>query len=213
MTRWIAPPVAMLLFATLLSPPAGGDPAGAAPATETVKIVAVIDGKPAPGYRVADGGPGPTLDGCARSPFALDPGIYACGSPGAAGARACWPSEDNTLLCLLDADDHVLHRHPVAAPPMERAPWQPAPLGLELAGGAHCYPVWGGAWGASVSGYAAKYSCSATATDPAVLVLARLGASPVNRAEPAWTVQVGDLTTTEPTTRTVTRALYAAARS
>lgn len=207
MIRWGALPVAALCAAALC-PPAAADPAAA---TEVVRLAAVIDGRPAPGYRVAEGGPGPTLDGCARSPFALDPGIYACGTPGAAGARACWPSTDQTLLCLLDAEDRVLHRYRVAAPPAERAPWQPAPLGLELAGGAHCYPVWGGAWGAGASGYASKYSCSATETDPAVLVLAHTGQPPVDRSGPTWTVLVGDLSTTAPASRVVTRALFAAA--
>lgn len=161
------------------------------PTTEVVDAVSVdADGKPAHGYRETPySGNIAEVFGCAASPAAVSAGIYACG-PSAAGADVCWPSTEDTLLCVDTPWDKRLHRVRISDTlPQVEPVADPQPFGLLLDDGSRCRLRNGGSWGGRDDGYYGAYWCESSK----LTVLAPADADGIDRSARLWTVKVGEL--------------------
>jgi hypothetical protein len=129
------------------------------------------------------------------APAAVSPDIYAC-APSAATADTCWrAARPLRMLCLIDPFSRVVERFVASgtAGPVAR-PAAPVPLGLVLEDGSRCRLRDGGAWGSPAArpsdvGY---YSCGQRRG----IVWAPPGSPTggIDRSQPRWTVEVGDVT-------------------
>ncbi len=163
------------------------------PATKIVTVTGVTrTGDPAAGFTVeAIDNP---VEACAASPASTSKNMVSC-SPSAAGADVCWVKPDRTnLLCGTSPWEKKLlpatSDRPIGAvtPPHS----DPDPWGLVLADGARCRLRNGGSWGGRADDYVGAYFCDRGESE-FVLVGPQSPESAVNKASPAWTVQVGAL--------------------
>ncbi len=200
--------------AVLAPPPLAAPTSAAPPATQIITAAAVVNGKPANGYKeAAPLGNVNDVFMCDASPAAVADDIYRC-SPSAADADVCWPSTPGTLLCVYNPWDMRLYRVNYADPlPDVRPPATPMPFALLLDDGTQCRLRNGGAWGGRDDGLAAAYGCPSE--NPAVLAPLQEAAPPaVDRSQPLWTVKVGPVGADDthfppPQIHTVTTAWFA----
>jgi hypothetical protein len=154
---------------------------------QPTKVVNVVAGNAAPGYRVTDGG---DVFACHSPASGIDAGIVSC-APTAAGADVCWATPSPlTVLCGLAPWEKSLSRMTTDGQVGQTpASATPRPWGLELADGSKCLRRNGGAWPGRADGLAGAYSCEGRTE----FVLA--GDGPViDQAKQAWTVKIGGLT-------------------
>lgn len=208
-------PIAMMTFAAFsVAGSAIADP----PPTRVITTVAVgPTGQPINGYQEApaQGNVTAVNDCTSPSPSAVADDIYYC-SPSAASAGTCWPSTPESLLCVDNPWDKLLHRvtYRGQLPPVQH-PAAPDPFALVLDDGTRCLFRNGGAWGGRDDGYVGTYGCGDPSANLAVLWLPSQGAGTyIDRSTPVWTVKIGQLGT--PTTHfpppqphTVTTAWFA----
>jgi hypothetical protein len=211
MSRWVLV-LALIAVAALQSPGIVGAQPGA---TQTITVVAVANGEPANGYTVINRQPSANLSAClGPSPAAVGRDIYAC-EPSQALAQVCWPAPAS-VLCLADPWSKALRRFSAPGPlPAVDPPPTPRPFALVLDDGTSCVLAEGRDWGGRRDGLLPAYGCTPRVISLGVLI--EPGQDPVSaidRSQPAWTVQVGQLgprgTSFEPPRRqTVTTAWFA----
>ncbi|GGK64804.1 hypothetical protein [Nocardia camponoti] len=164
------------------------------PATNVVSLVAVDNsGKAINGFSIVQPDPIGDID-CkyvAGSRSATTAGVVECGAS-AQAANVCWIAPDKaSLLCADDPWQRGVRRWTVQAPPVAAAAQSanPEPWALELADGRHCRIRVGGAWGGRSDGLVGAYSCDGHD----VVLQMPDAATAMNKSNPAWTVQVGEL--------------------
>jgi hypothetical protein len=183
--------------------------------TQMITVVAVANGEPVSGYNVINRQPSPNLSACpGPSPAAVGNDIYAC-EPDQALAQVCWPSPAS-LLCLVDPWSKELRRFTApGALPAVNPPATPMPFALLLDDGTSCVLAGGVDWGGRRDGLVPAYVCDPRVISRGVLIEPGLDpGSAIDRSQPLWTVQVGQLgprgTSFEPPRRqTVTSAWFA----
>lgn len=192
--------------------------AAAAPATQVINVVPVVDGRPANGYHEAGSTSG-IIDCTHPSPSAVSPGIYLC-NPQGDFAEACYPSTPEMLLCVDFPWNRELQRdtasHPLALPPVTPIA-KPVPFAVMLDDGTRCRLRNRGAWYAiqfkRSDGYAPVWHCQ-LADHGTTNGLARDGDPEIDRSTALWTIKTGLLGGGDhpepPVTHTVTTAWFAA---
>jgi hypothetical protein len=185
--------IAAVLILLVVALQAAG-PVNAEPATQTITVVAVVNGEPVNGHTVINRQPSPNLSACpGPSPAAVSNDIYAC-EPNQALAQVCWPAPAS-VLCLVDPWSNELRRFPApGALPAVSPPATPMPLALVLDDGTSCVLASGVDWGGRRDGLVPAYVCAPRVISRGVLI--DPGAdllSAIDRSQPAWTVRVGQL--------------------
>lgn len=205
---------AVLTLAGGLALQAAGN-VGAQPPTQTITVVAVANGQPVNGYNVINRQPSPNLSACpGPSPAAVGADIYAC-EPDQALAQVCWPGAAS-MLCLRDPWSKELRRFPTPGSlPAVDPPATPMPFALVLNDGTTCVLPNGIDWGGRRDGLIPAYGCNPRVIGMGVLIApGQDPVSAIDRSQPLWTVQVGELgprgaSFEPPRRRTVTTAWFA----
>lgn len=149
-----------------LKPPAVPPSAEDAP-TQTVTVVAVVNGEPASGYREV-----PNIDrvselfGCDMpAAGAVSPNIYMC-YPNASGADLCWPSPPASMLCLNDPWYKELRRFSFDTSylPAVQPVTSPLPFAVLLDDGTRCRIMTGGARGGRPDRLIPAHTCGQTSS-------------------------------------------------
>jgi hypothetical protein len=162
------------------------------PTARVIVRPVTADGRPAPGYQVADERLGAFLCAGGASPVATGPNIRFCGDS-ATNTLACWDSAvPSTVLCLRDPLTRDLVRikfdgsfSPIAAP------GKPAPQALLLDNGLTCLIRNGGAWARPQAqpDWIGWYACRRGADDWNVDVYGLPTGNGIDESSPTWTVQ------------------------
>lgn len=110
-----------------------------------VEILAPVTaaGEPAPGWMVTPRSD-TSVDCGGSSLHALTEGVYQC-SPAYVAAIACWKGADGSALCLNKLTGQNLTRMRATFDAAAEVSRPPIPLSLDLADGAHCGIISGGA--------------------------------------------------------------------
>ncbi len=170
--------------------------AGPEKSTKIVTVVAVVNGKPAKGFRV-DPMTGDNSIDCASATIsraATTMGVFGGCGASAQSADVCWPGTGTTLLCGTAPWDKVLIGWDITSGTLPRSAEpsaEPEPWGVELVDGRRCRARVGGAWGGRSDGKVGAYSC--TGSQKEVVLQGADATTAVDRSTPFWTVEVGEL--------------------
>jgi hypothetical protein len=176
----------------------------------TVRPV-TADGRPAPGYQVADESLGSVPCAEGASPVATSPDIRFCGDAGT-NTVACWKSAfPSTMLCLRDPLQHVLARikyQGTFAP--AAAPTNPVPQEVVLDNGVACLIRDGGAWASlrEHPNWVGWYSCRTGANDWSVGIYGPRTGNGIDETAPTWTVQTAAAAGTGPIVQRQVKIAY-----
>ncbi|MET9199612.1 VWA domain-containing protein [Gordonia sp. NPDC003585] len=181
---------------------------------EVVKVIAVDQsGNPINGFAVTgstQSWDSSTIGYCSNAIGAITLGVYHCGST-ADSASVCWPSQGR-LLCAYSPfkTELTAYSYSGTLPSLDQPDPDVSPWGLELANGARCVKVLGGAFPQGPVGYLYSYSC-ASGSDYTFVFVPTDSKQLFDKSGSTWTVTYGE-SDSVPTQVAVTKAYYSAAQ-